>query len=152
MPQAMMIGELARRTGTKVNTIRFYEDIGLLRRASRTASGRRVYDDADLQQLSFVRRGRSLGFSVDEIRSLLVLAENPERDCAGAAAIAREHLHDIEERIARLQSLRDALSAVAVSCDGGRAAECRIMEAIADWTMPTNDQPADNHPAAPTPL
>ena len=120
MTKAMMIGELARLTATKVNTIRFYEDIGLLRRAPRTASGRRVYDAAAVQRLSFVRHGRSLGFSVDEIRSLLVLAEDPERDCAEAAAIAHKHLSGIQTRIAQLEALRDALADVAESCDGGR--------------------------------
>ena len=142
MPKAMMIGELARLTGTKVNTIRFYEDIGLLRPAPRTASGRRFYDASDVQRLSFVRHGRSLGFSVDEIRSLLVLAENPERDCAEAATIARKHLQDIQARIAQLEALRVALSEVADSCDGGRAAECRIIEAIADWITPASPQRA----------
>ena len=127
-----MIGELARLTGTKVNTIRFYEDIGLLPVAARTASGRRVYVTSDARRLTFVRHGRTLGFSTGELRSLLALVDEPERDCSEAAAIARGHLAQIELRIARLGTLRDALSDVAVSCEGGRAAECRVIEAIAD--------------------
>lgn len=130
-PARLAIGDLARRTGTKVNTIRFYEDIGLLPRPMRTASGRRTYDAADVRRLSFIRHGRRLGFSVEEIRSLLALADEPERDCAEAAAIARQHLLDIEARITRLETLRDALADVAVSCEGGRARDCRVIEAIA---------------------
>ena len=130
-----MIGDLARLTGTKVNTIRFYEDIGLLPRAIRTASGRRVYDNPDVRRLAFIRHGRALGFSTDEIRSLLALAAQPDRDCAEAAAIARRHLAGIDLRIDRLNTLREALADVAVSCEGGRAANCRVIEAIADTEL-----------------
>ena len=126
-----MIGDLARLTGTKVNTIRFYEEIGLLPRAIRTASGRRTYANSDVRRLSFIRHGRALGFSIGEIRSLLGLADEPDRDCSEAAAIARRHLADIEVRIARLAMLREALADVAATCDGGRAADCRVIEAIA---------------------
>ena len=132
MPQTMMIGDLARLTGTKINTIRFYEDIGLLPRAARTASGRRIYCASDARRLAFIRHGRTLGFSTGELRSLLALADEPERDCSEAAAIARRHLADIELRIARLSTLRQALADVAISCEGGRAADCRVIEAIAD--------------------
>ncbi|MBO9378136.1 MerR family DNA-binding protein [Sphingomonas histidinilytica] len=131
MMKRLAIGDLARQTGTKVNTIRFYEDIGLLPRAERTASGRRTYVASDVRRLAFIRQGRGLGFSVEEIRSLLALADEPDRDCAEAAAIARQHLQDIEARIARLETLRDALAEVAVSCEGGRARDCRVIEAIA---------------------
>ena len=136
MTKPLMIGDLALATGTKVNTIRFYEDIGLLPRALRTASGRRTYGAPDVRRLAFVRHGRGLGFSVSEIRSLLALTDEPEQDCAEAAAIARQHLHGIETRIARLEALRDALKGVAQSCDGGRAAECRVIEAIAGADLP----------------
>lgn len=131
MMKRLAIGDLARRTGTKVNTVRFYEDIGLLPRPIRTASGRRSYDAADVRRLSFIRHGRGLGFSVNEIRSLLALADEPDRDCAEAAAIARHHLQDVEVRIAKLQTLHTALANLEASCDGGRIADCRIIEAIA---------------------
>ncbi len=138
-PARLAIGDLARQTGTKVNTVRFYEDIGLLPCPMRTASGRRIYNAADVRRLSFIRHGRTLGFSVDEIRSLLALSDQPERDCGEAAAIARQHLCDIEERIARLQTLRSALVGVAASCDGGRAADCRVIEAIAGVALLNNE-------------
>ena len=131
MTKRLAIGDLARQTDTKVNTIRFYEEIGLLPEALRTASGRRSYETADVRRLGFIRHGRQLGFSIPEIRSLLALSDQPERDCAEAAAIAREHLHDIGIRIARLETLRSALTDLATSCEGGRVAECRVIEAIA---------------------
>jgi DNA-binding transcriptional MerR regulator len=125
-----MIGDLAKRTGTKVNTIRFYEDIGLMPEAVRTAGGRRTYGEPEVKQLSFIRHARELGFSVDEIRSLIALSANPDQDCNEAGAIARRHLASVEDRITRLVALRDALSAATRSCDGGRIADCRVMEAI----------------------
>lgn len=137
MPPTLMIGDLGRLTGTKVNTIRFYEEIGLLTRAVRTASGRRTYTQADVRRLAFIRHGRALGFSTNEIRSLLALADQPENDCSAAAAIARQHLADIELRIARLQALRAALGDVVVSCDGGPVAQCRVIEVIADAGRPS---------------
>lgn len=127
----LMIGDLAAATGTKVNTIRFYEEIGLMPKAARTESGRRTYGEPDLQRLAFIRHGRSMGFSIDEIRSMLRLSDNPDRDCADAAAIARGHLRDVEERIRQLKRLRAELKKISDSCDGGRAAECSVIEAIA---------------------
>ncbi|WP_184506688.1 helix-turn-helix domain-containing protein (plasmid) [Sphingomonas sp. NY01] len=125
-----MIGDIAKRTGTKVNTIRFYEDIGLMPEAARTAGGRRTYGDAEVRQLAFIRHARELGFSVDEIRSLIALTADPDQDCNEAGAIARRHLASVEDRITRLVALRDALSEATRSCEGGKIADCRVMEAI----------------------
>lgn len=128
----LMIGDLARRTGTKINTIRFYEEIKLMPRAARTDSGRRTYDEDDVRRLAFIRNGRELGFSTDELRSLVSLSEQPDRDCGAAAAIARDHLADIDARIARFLRLRQELQQVATTCEGGRMADCRVMDAIAE--------------------
>ena len=125
-----MIGDIAKLTGTKVNTIRFYEDIGLMPEAARTAGGRRTYGDAEVRQLAFIRHARELGFSVDEIRSLIALTADPDQDCNEAGAIARRHLASVEDRITRLVALRDALSEATRSCEGGKIADCRVMEAI----------------------
>src|SRR3546814_12996361 len=84
----LMIGELARRTGAKVNTIRFYEDIGLMPLAARTDSGRRTYGEADVRRLKFIRNGREMGFSREALKSLISLSELPERDGGAAAAMA----------------------------------------------------------------
>ena len=132
MSNLMMIGQLAAATGTKINTIRFYEDIGLMPKAERTTSGRRTYGKSDFVRLSFIRHGRSMGFSVNDIRSLMALSDQPERDCAEAAAIARRHLDEVEDRIASLQRLRVELQKLATSCDGGKAAQCRVIETIAE--------------------
>ena len=133
---AMMIGDLARRTGAKVNTIRFYEEIGLMPQAARTGAGRRTYGEPDLQRLSFIRHGRELGFSVNEIRSLIALSGDPDRDCDAAAGIARKHLATVEDRITLLEALRDELKHALSSCEGGRIAECRVIEAIAQPASP----------------
>ena len=129
--KSLMIGDLAAATGTKVNTIRYYEDIGLMPVAVRTQSGRRTYGRPELLRLTFIRRARAMGFSIDEIRSLLELSSHPDRDCAEAAAIASRHLRDVENRIARLQQLRAELKPIADSCSGRRAADCNIIGAIA---------------------
>lgn len=127
----MMIGELAKRTGTKVNTIRFYEEIELMPPAERTMSGRRTYDRSDLDRLRFIRGARKLGFDTDEIRSLLVLADQPERECAGVTEIAIQHLAAVDEKISQLELLREELSRVARLCAGGTVSSCQILEALA---------------------
>lgn len=133
----MMIGQLARETSTKVTTIRFYETIGLLAAPSRTDSGRRSYGRPDVQRLQFIRNGRRLGFSIDEIRSLIGLAENPDQDCSAASAIAARHLDDVEIRLAQLSSLRDELATLARSCTSAQIADCRIIQAIGQTSAPS---------------
>lgn len=127
----MKIGELSRATATKVTTIRFYEEIGLLDRPVRTESNRRTYALPDVGRLNFVRNGRRLGFSIEEIRSLIALASDPGRDCGEAMAIASRHLAAVEERLGQLAALRDELAAMSRNCDRQRIAECRVIQAIA---------------------
>jgi len=128
----MTIGEIARRVGIKVNTIRFYEEIGLLPPIDRTESGRRKFTEVQLQRLRFIRNSRSLGFSSDEIRSLLSLSDQPDRQCTEVTDIASAHLAAVNERIVRLGALRDELAAILARCHGGRICDCRVIEAIAD--------------------
>ena len=130
MAKMLMIGDLASATGTKVNTIRFYEEIGLMRRAARTQSGRRTYGPSDLERLHFIRHARRLGFETSEIRSLLELSDQPGRECAEVTEIALRHLADITEKISRLKLLRDELDRMARLCAGGTVSECRIMESL----------------------
>lgn len=130
------IGALASRTGTKVNTILFYEDIGLLPPAARTASGRRSYGPEDVRRLAFIRSARGLGFSIDEIRSLKALAAGPEQDCAEVRALAARHLLDVDERLERMVRLRAELARIVQLCEGGRIADCRVIEAI-EATLPS---------------
>ena len=132
MSKTLMIGDLAAATGTKVNTIRFYEETGLMRRADRTASGRRTYDFEDLKRLRFIRRARRLGFETKEIRSLLALSDRPEGPCEEVTAIARGHLTDIEAKIAQLIRLRDELNRMIRLCAGGSISQCQILEQLAE--------------------
>ena len=128
----MMIGELAKRTATKVPTIRFYEEIGLMRPSTRLANGRRTYGPDDLSRLTFIRHARNLGFEVAEIRSLLALGDEPDRSCAQVNEIAIQHLSDVEDKIMRLQCLRDELARISRLCSGGTIAECRVLEILGD--------------------
>ncbi|MDA8229779.1 MAG: helix-turn-helix domain-containing protein [Magnetospirillum sp.] len=127
---AIGIGALSKETGVNVETIRYYERIGLLPAPERKASGYRQYDAAHVRRLSFIRKGRDLGFPVEAIRALLRLAEHPEQPCADADRLAAGHLAEVERKIAELGRLRDELRKM-VSCDAGCVAECRIIDALA---------------------
>lgn len=128
----LSIGDLSRRTGTKVQTIRYYEQIGLMREAERSAGGQRRYADGDLERLAFIRHARELGFPLVAIRELLDLADNPKRPCEEADAIARRQLLRVEQRIRRLEALRTELGRMVKECSGGRVAECRVIEVLRD--------------------
>ena len=131
MTGRLAIGELARQTSTKVNTIRFYEDIGLLPHALRTASGRRTYAQADVSRLAFIRGARALGFGLEQVRTLLELADDRGRPCNDVDALARQRLADVEAKIASLMSLQHELSNLIGECERGTVANCRILEALA---------------------
>ncbi|MEE7494775.1 helix-turn-helix domain-containing protein [Methylobacterium oryzae] len=126
------IGELSRRTAVKVTTIRFYEERGLLPKPVRTDANRRTYGEADVRRLRFIRHARELGFEVEDIRTLLDLSAHPERPCDEADAVARKHLADIDDRLARLNGLRQEVQAMLDQCSGGPVRECRIIEVLAD--------------------
>jgi Cu(I)-responsive transcriptional regulator len=128
----MKIGELSRATATNIETIRYYERIGLLPAPDRTAANYRSYGDAHRSRLAFVRHSRDLGFTIEEIRSLLDLSDDPTRECAEADRIASTHLEQVEEKIAQLTLLRDELTRIVGRCRGGVAADCRVIEALGD--------------------
>jgi DNA-binding transcriptional MerR regulator len=127
---ASSIGELARATGTKVETIRYYERIGLLPAPARTGGNYRSYGRAHLERLSFVRRSRDLGFSLDAVRELLRLSDRRDQPCEEVDRIARGHLADVERKIADLTALRRELRGIIGQCGHGTVAECRIIEAL----------------------
>ncbi|HRD45655.1 MAG TPA: helix-turn-helix domain-containing protein [Caulobacter sp.] len=131
-PSLRPIGKLAAATGVKVPTIRFYEQIGLLPAPPRTASDRRLYDDAALRRLTFIRHARQLGFDLDSIRSLLDLSDHPDRPCGEANAIAERHLADVTEKIGRLKALSAELSRMTAECAGGRVSACKVIEVLHD--------------------
>lgn len=127
----LKIGDLARATGTKVVTIRYYEKIGLLPPPGRGAGNYRSYDAAALNRLRFVRRCRDLGFSLDQVRELLELSSMEERPCSEVDEITAGHLAEVERKIADLQSLAQELRRISASCTGGGTiSNCRILEAI----------------------
>ena len=129
---SMMIGDLARRAGCKVQTVRYYEQIGLMPEPERTKGQQRRYGGGHLDRLSFIRHSRELGFPLAAIRELLGLSDRPEQSCAAADQIARRQLELVESRLVRLRALRSELKRMIVQCGGGRVAECRIIEALAD--------------------
>ena len=128
---SIAIGELGRRSGVKVPTIRYYEQIGLLPQPARTEGQQRRYEAGDLARLSFIRHARELGFEVDAIRTLLQLQDRPDQPCAVADEIAKARLAEVERRIASLIALRKELEKMINECACGRVAECRVIEALA---------------------
>ncbi|PKP87481.1 MAG: transcriptional regulator [Alphaproteobacteria bacterium HGW-Alphaproteobacteria-17] len=128
----MKIGELSRATGANIETIRYYERIGLLPQPARTRANYRDYGDLHRARLTFVRHSRELGFTIEEIRSLLDLSDDPGRDCGEADRIASRHLAQVEEKIAQLTLLRNELTRIVGRCRGGAAADCRVIEALGD--------------------
>jgi DNA-binding transcriptional MerR regulator len=129
------IGELARRTGVKVPTIRFYEQIGLLSAPPRTEGNQRRYGQTEVERLNFIRHSRELGFEVDDIRELLDMAAAPQASCHQADSIARNHLSEIDRRIASLTALRSELTRMVEECGHGRICDCRIIEVLADHSQ-----------------
>jgi Cu(I)-responsive transcriptional regulator len=131
MGQQLRIGELARATDTNIETIRYYERIGLLPSPARTAGNYRAYDSGHLGRLSFIRRARDLGFSLNQVRDLLDLADQRDRSCEAVDVIAREHLAEVDRKIRDLKALHRELSALISQCGHGTVAECRILESLA---------------------
>lgn len=124
------IGKVARQIGCGIDTIRFYEKIGVLRRPRRTESGRRVYDAAEIARLTFVCRARELGFSLDEVRGLLGLAEEKERPCDDVKRAAIRHRQDVRRKISDLRAIDATLNALIRQCEAGGPAECPLIEAL----------------------
>lgn len=125
------IGELSRRTGIKVPTIRFYEQIGLIAAPPRTEGNQRRYGKAEVERLNFIRNARGLGFEVDDIRELLEMAAAAQSSCHQADSIAMNHVRQIDIRIARLQALRDELSRMIEECGHGHICDCRVISVLA---------------------
>jgi DNA-binding transcriptional MerR regulator len=133
LERVMPIGVLAERTGVKVETIRYYEQVGLLPEPERSQGNQRRYGRAHVERLAFVKHARDLGFPVEGIRTLLHLSDTPGMACDEAHAIAVRHLAAVREKIARLRSLEAELDRIAATCSGGvPACDCAIIEALAD--------------------
>jgi Cu(I)-responsive transcriptional regulator len=125
------IGDLAKGAGTKVVTVRYYEQIGLLPVPSRTAGNYRTYSNEHIRRLRFIRRCRDLGFTLDQIRDLLRLSSQKDEGCADVDRITAQHLIEIEQKISDLKRLAKELRRLNNSCQGnGIIADCRIIEAL----------------------
>lgn len=122
----MNIGEVAERSGIPAKTIRYYEDIGLVR-PRRSGNGYRAFAETDLHKLAFLGRARALGFSIEDCRTLLGLYEDETRESAQVKAIAEEHLAAIDDKIAQLQGMRGTLSHLIEACRGDHRPDCPIL-------------------------
>ena len=138
--QAFSIGDAAKRSGVKVPTIRFYEEIGLLPVPARTEGNRRLYSITDLRRLAFIRHARELGFEINAIRTLLALQDDPEQSCSSADAIARSRLADVERRLVSLNALKAELKLMLDGCAMGKVGRCRVIEALADHGQCLNER------------
>ena len=125
------IGALARETGCKIPTIRYYEQIGLLPAPPRSAGNTRLYGPAHRARLGFIQHCRDLGFSQAAIRDLLDLTDQPERSCAAVTAIARGHLEAVNRRMDQLAAMKAELERMIGVCRGGQIADCRLVESLA---------------------
>lgn len=127
--QAFSIGEVSRRSGVNIETIRYYERVRLLPPPLRTEGGHRLYPDDCLKRLIFIRRSRELGFTLDKIRNLLSLIEGGYR-CGEVKNTALTHLKDIRQKIADLRRMERTLAETATRCEGGDAPDCPIIESL----------------------
>ncbi|GJE56394.1 MULTISPECIES: Cu(I)-responsive transcriptional regulator [Methylobacterium] len=139
------IGEAARFSGVSAKMIRYYEETGLLGPAERTAAGYRLYAQADLHALRFVRRARDLGFSMPEIAELLALWRDRSRASAGVKAVAQGHVADLRRRIAGLEGMARTLEDLAESCCGDDRPDCPILDDLA--AGPADDRARNSQPA-----
>ena len=126
----LTMGQLSKRTGCNIETIRYYERIGLLPAPPRTQGGHRLYGESDLRRLAFIRRSRELGFTVDEVRSLLRLVDDRSYTCAEVRSLTLEHLTEVRKKIADLRRLRKTLAGIVARCAGDTVPECPVIDAL----------------------
>ena len=126
----MRIGAAAAASGCHIETIRYYERIGLLPHPARSVSGYREYLPEEVDRLRFITRGRELGFSLEEIRSLLALSDDPKLSCRDVDQLARHHLADVRQRLRELRRIAQELERTIASCAGGKRGQCAILGAL----------------------
>ncbi len=132
MSRSLPIGRVSTLTGVNVETIRYYERIGLVPPQVRDDGGRRTYADTDVRRLAFIRRARDIGFSLGDIKSLMALAEPGHISCADVQTIAEQHRSAIESRITDLNRLHSLLSATISKCSGLKAPQCAVLDMLMD--------------------
>ena len=131
-PPNLTIGTLARRTGCKVETIRYYEKIGVLPEPGRSSGGQRRYEPGHLKRLNFVRRARDLGFTLADVRGLLSFVDNQDHSCAEVQVIGTRHLEKVRARLADLRAMERVLDDMVARCQGGAVPDCPIIDALFD--------------------
>jgi MerR family mercuric resistance operon transcriptional regulator len=129
-PARLAIGTFSKRTGCNIETIRYYERVGLLPAPARSSGGYRLYGTGHLKRLAFVRRARALGFSIAEVRTLLKLADERKRPCADVRVVAAAHLEDVRAKIADLRTMERVLRATVARCAEGTGTDCPLIEAL----------------------
>lgn len=138
-PQDRTIGWLASQTNCKVQTIRYYEQIGMMPEVPRSGGNRRLYGQEHADRLAFIRHSRELGFSLDAIRELLNLSDQPNQSCELADSIAQTQLRAVESRIERLLTLKVELERMITRCQGGQVSDCQIINVLADHSLCLHD-------------
>ena len=138
--KSISIGELSKRSGVKITTVRYYERVGLMTKPERSAGGQRMYREDDVKRISFIRHSRHLGFSLDAVREMLQLQTAPATNCSTANDIAETQLALVRQRIAQLKSLEKELERIASVCGGGAVADCKVIEALGDHSQCENER------------
>ena len=128
------IGALSQQSGVSIETIRYYERVGVMPPPPRNHSGYRLYDDSHIRRLWFVRRSRQLGFSLEEIRGLLALVDDNSYTCAQVQALTLDHLKTTRRKIADLKKIEIVLDDMAAQCDGGLVPDCPVIDRLFDQT------------------
>ncbi len=129
----LSIGDLSRRTGVKIPTIRYYEQMGLIEAAERSEGNQRRYERQDLERLAFIRHARDLGLDISAIRELIALSAHPHSPCGDADRIAADHLASVRDKIAKLKKLEQELDRIVSHCDGGHSIEeCYVIRSLSD--------------------
>jgi len=129
-PGRIAIGALSKRTATNIETVRYYERVGLLPTPARSSGGYRLYGTDHLRRLSFIRRARALGFSLAEVRRLLRLADQRRRPCSEVRVVAAAHLEDVKAKIADLRRMERVLEETVARCAAGGGSHCAVIEAL----------------------
>ncbi len=124
------IGALSKGTGCNIETIRYYERIGLMPKPPRSPGGHRLYEDDHLRRLTFIRRSRELGFTLEEVRGLLRLVDGGSYTCAEVKALTLDHAAEVRRKVADLRKLERVLKEMAAECDGGEVPECPIIDTL----------------------
>lgn len=133
------IGELSKRAGVKVPTIRYYEQMGLMPAAERSEGNQRRYSRKQLERLSFIRHARDLGFTIEAIRDLIGLSGHPDEPCSTADQIAKEHLQEVRRKITQLKKLENELERIVSNCAAHTVEQCYVLRSLSDHTLCDHD-------------